>query len=53
MNKIYVKEHGIIPDTDCTLALYELFSNFTKDTEFVFENADYYFYPHDDVFHLE
>ena len=49
MNTVYVKDHGIIPDTDCTLTLYELFNRFPKDTEFVFENADYYFYPHEEM----
>lgn len=49
MNTIFVKDHGIFPDTDCTLALDELFRRFPRDTEFVFENADYYFYPHDEM----
>ena len=49
MTTIYVKDYGILPDTDCTLALCELFRRFPKDTEFVFENADYYFYPHEEM----
>ena len=46
MNTIHVREYGILPDTDVTLTLYDLFRRYPKDTEFIFENADYYFYPH-------
>ena len=43
MQKIVLKEYGILPDTDISLALYELFKKYPRDTEFVFENGDYYF----------
>ena len=49
MTTIHVKDHGITPDTDCTLALYDLFRRFPKDTAFVFEDAEYYFAPHEEM----
>ena len=50
MTTIHVKDYGIVPETDCTLALYRLFRQFPKDTEFVFEDADYYFAPHEEMY---
>ncbi len=50
MNTIYVKDHGIQPNTDITLALHDLLRQYPKDTTFVFENADYYFTPHEEMF---
>lgn len=49
MKQILLNEHGISPNTDITLALRELFSKHTKNTTFVFENADYYFNPHTEM----
>ncbi len=49
MTVIRLSDHGIMPDTDITLALYELMQAHPKDTEFVFEDADYYFYPHEEM----
>jgi len=45
MNQIILKDHGILPGTECTLALAELFRAHPADTEFVFEEGDYYFLP--------
>lgn len=45
MTQIYLKDHGIVPGTDCTLALAELFAKYPTDTEFVFEAGDYRFSP--------
>jgi len=45
MNQIVLKDHGILPGTECTLALAELFRAHPADTEFVFEEGDYYFLP--------
>ena len=50
MTTIHVKDYGIVPETDCTLALYRLFRQFPRDTEFVFEDADYYFAPHEEMY---
>ena len=49
MQTIRLCEHGILPDTDITLPLYQLFLNYPTDTEFVFENADYYFSPQEEM----
>ena len=49
MKKIRLSDCGILPDTDVTLALCELFKNNARDTEFIFENADYYFNPHEEM----
>lgn len=49
MKKIYLSDVGILPGTDITLALYKLFKENPYDTEFVFENADYYFSPHEEM----
>lgn len=45
MKQIILKEHGILPGTECTLALAALFCEHPTDTEFVFEAGDYYFLP--------
>ncbi len=45
MNQIILKDHGILPYTECTLELAELFRKYPTDTEFVFEAGDYYFLP--------
>jgi|GEM_PF-4897622 len=45
MNQIILKDYGIFPGSECTLALAELFRNHPIDTEFVFEAGDYYFLP--------
>jgi len=43
MKRIILSQNGILPNTDITEALYQLFCDHTSNTEFVFENADYYF----------
>lgn len=45
MRTIILSEHGIVPDTDITLKLRELFLKYSENTEFVFEEGDYYFSP--------
>ena len=45
MTQIILKDHGILPNTDCTLALAELFAEHPCDTEFIFESGDYHFSP--------
>ncbi len=46
MNKIFLKDHGILPgDTDCTLALADLFAAHPENADFVFEPGDYRFSP--------
>lgn len=45
MTQIILKDHGILPGTDCTAALAELFAAHPCDTEFVFESGDYFFSP--------
>ncbi len=49
MKTIRLKDRGILPDTDITLSLYKLFLENPTDTEFVFEDADYYFSPFDEM----
>ena len=49
MNKIRLKDHGILPETDITLSLYALFCQYPSDTEFIFEDADYYLSPHTEM----
>ena len=49
MKTVRLSEHGILPNTDITAALYALFAEYKEDTEFVFENADYYLSPKDAV----
>lgn len=43
--KIFCNQHGILPGCDITESLFALFSEYPKDTEFVFEKGDYYFTP--------
>ena len=45
MKTIRLSEYGILPDTDITASLFSLFEQNREDTEFVFENADYYLSP--------
>ncbi|MBE6598114.1 MAG: hypothetical protein E7638_01585 [Ruminococcaceae bacterium] len=45
MKQIVLKDHGILPGSECTLELAELFRNNPTDTEFVFEAGDYFFLP--------
>ena len=49
MRTIRLCDHGILPNTDITLALRELFLQYPADTEFVFEDADYFFSPHPEM----
>ena len=42
MKTIILREYGILPKTDITLALYKLFKENPENTEFVFENDEYY-----------
>ncbi len=45
MNTIRLSEYGILPDRDITSALCFLMEQHKADTEFIFEDADYYFSP--------
>lgn len=45
MNRICLRDYGILPGGDVTLALYALFSKYPRDTAFVFEPGDYFFSP--------
>lgn len=45
MNRLQCKNYGIKPGQDITEALYDLMSANPRDTEFVFENGDYFFSP--------
>ena len=45
MKKIILSQNGILPNTDITLSLYQLFCENPVNTTFVFENGDYYFSP--------
>jgi len=47
MNTIRLSDHGILPNNDITAPLYSLMARYKENTEFVFENADYYFSPRD------
>lgn len=49
MKIIRLREYGILPKTDITLALYKLFKENPENTEFVFENDEYYFFPHKEM----
>ncbi len=51
MTTIRLSDCGILPNTDITLPLCELMKKYKTDTEFVFENADYYFSPHTEMHH--
>lgn len=43
MNRIILREHGILPGEDCTLKLHALTEQYKEDTTFVFEQGDYLF----------
>ncbi len=43
MKKICLKDHGVCPGEDCTLALAELFNTYKEDVEFIFDEGKYYF----------
>ncbi|MBR5288870.1 MAG: hypothetical protein IKU34_09840 [Clostridia bacterium] len=45
MKQINLREHGILPGNDATLALYALFDKHPQDAVFVFEPGDYFFSP--------
>ena len=47
MKSVRLLEYGILPNTDITAALTSLLEQNKEDTEFIFENADYYFSPRD------
>lgn len=49
MTTLRLREQGILPNTDVTLSLYQLFLQHPSDTEFVFEEGDYYFSPHEEM----
>lgn len=49
MRTIRLCEYGVMPNTDITLSLYQLFLKYPSDTEFIFENDDYYFTPHKEM----
>ncbi len=43
MNRIILREHGVVPGEDCTLKLYALTEQYKQDATFVFEDGDYIF----------
>ena len=45
MKPVILKDHGILPGTECTLALAALLCAHPTDTEFIFEAGDYCFLP--------
>ncbi len=45
MKTIRLSDHGILPNTDITAALFALMEQNKEDTEFPFEEADYFFSP--------
>ncbi len=45
MKQIILRDAGILPGNDVTTELYELFRANPTDTEFVFEDGEYYFSP--------
>ena len=49
MEKIILSQMGILPDTDITLPLYNLFCEHNSDTTFIFEKGNYYFSPCDEM----
>lgn len=49
MKTIMLSECGVLPKTDITIALKKLFEQNPQDTEFVFENNEYYFSPHEEM----
>lgn len=48
--RIFLADYGIHPEKDVTLELFELFQRFPSNTTFVFENGDYYFTPHKELY---
>ncbi len=48
-NSVRLSDYGILPGNDVTLPLYELFKKHPSDTEFIFENGDYYFSPKEEM----
>ena len=46
---IKLRDYGIMPKTDITLKLKELFLENGQDTEFVFEDDEYYLFPHEEM----
>lgn len=49
MKTIRLLDYGILPNTDITSSLCRLMEENKENTEFVFENGDYYFSPRDAV----
>lgn len=47
MRTVRLSDHGIYPNTDITIPLYQLMQQYPCDTVFEFENAEYYFSPHE------
>ena len=45
MNRIILRDHGILPGGDVTLALDALFERYPQDAVFVFEPGEYFFSP--------
>ena len=45
MERILLRDHGICPGADATLALHALFEKYPQDATFVFEPGDYFFTP--------
>ena len=45
MERILLRDHGILPGADVTLALHALFAQYPHDAEFVFEPGEYFFSP--------
>lgn len=49
MEKIVLREYGILPNTDITVSLYKLFCEHKTNTEFVFEEGDYFLSPQNEM----
>lgn len=49
MQRVVLSDHGVLPGSDVTGALCALFREFPRDTEFVFEQGEYYFSPHEEM----
>ena len=49
MKKIILSEYGICKDTDITLKLLEIFKTNPENTEFSFEEGDYYLSPKEEL----
>ena len=50
-NTIKLWEHGIVPGSDVTLEINQIFQEYKEDTLFEFEEGDYYFSPHEELRH--